>query len=242
MEININLRAKQLGVDLYKVSDAMVQNFNEALKNLAKATYAEMVEQAKQTLVTSREDYLKDLEFDEIGKNTYMIWLEGASNYIEDGWNPFNQVPGLVNGPKSKSSKSGYRYNIVPFRHQPYAKSKAKANVQDLRTALQGVIKTHGLKKIFKKEDGTPKTGIVAKVTGLGMENLEGVVKIQGQYDKAVQSMYYTFRGVSNDPQSKTMREGKWKHPGYGGFKLFEKTSAFLEKEVDKIILKILKG
>lgn len=139
---------------------------------------------------------------------------------LEYGKGPWDMKPMLLNGPKSRISKNGVRYNIIPFRHATagtkntavgrpmpkdiYAEArKLKASVREgNRIAWGGKLTgTEGRYAPGKN----PTTGYQHK-----SGRFEGMVRIEKEYARATQSQYLTFRRVStnSDPQS-------WWHPGY---------------------------
>ena len=236
MDINFRLRAEELGKSFEGISQEVEATLNTAIAQLAQATYSEGIRLAQQRLKTSKQDYIRSLNLYDIGSNIYVISLTGdQANYIEDGFQGFDQKPGLLNGPKAKISKKGTIYNTIPFTHNPYSKAPLNDKGTQLRSDLLKVIQANNLDKIIKDASGTPKQGIVARLKNTGVRNLEGLVKIQKTYDKATQSRYVSFRRVSENSPSTS-----WIHPGYKGARIFDDLDKYVEDQVDVIINAIL--
>ncbi|HMV01704.1 MAG TPA: hypothetical protein PLJ37_01130 [Chitinophagales bacterium] len=236
MDINFRIRAEELGKSFEGISAEVEATLNTAIAQLAQATYSEGIRLAQQRLKTSKQDYIRSLNLYDIGNNIYIISLTGdQANYIENGWQSFDQKPGLLNGPKAKVSKKGTIYNTIPFTHNPYSKAPLNEKGTQLRSDLLKVIKANNLDKIIQDATGSPRQGIVARLKNTGVRNLEGLVKIQKTYDKATQSKYISFRRVSeNSPNS------SWIHPGYAGAHIFDDLEKYIDQQVDTIINAIL--
>lgn len=232
--IDIEIRAAELKKSLDNISKRTEQALNDAIKNIAYLAYSEAQRLAQEKLITSRQDYLSGLKFEQLDDNVYLIWLEGdPANAIEEGWSSFDMKPGLLSGPNAKVTAKGTRFNTVPFQQRPFSKAKSSAGVRTMRDAVNRLIKEQGFDKIIQ-EKGRPKIGVAATIKNTGIRDLEGLVKIQKEYEGRVQSTYLTFRRVSDNSAP-----DKWIHPGYVGAKIFKDVEQYVDREVDRI-LKVL--
>lgn len=234
--INITMKLEDLGKDIDQLADATKESIQLAISQLATAAYSEAIRKAQERLKTSKQDYINALDFEKLGDNIYVISLKGDhANAIEDGYGTFDMKPGLINGPKSKVSAKGTRYNTVPFYHRPSSRSPLGARQEELRTALRDVIAKHKLSKIVKDKAGVPMQGIVARIKNTGVKDLDGLVKIQKTYEKKTESYYMTFRRVSSNSDPT-----KWIHPGFEGVHIFDYLEKYIDVEVDRILAAIL--
>jgi len=228
--ISVDSKAKALGIDLRTASQRAIKQLQSALKQTATATYNELVRRAQDKLKTTRDDYINALHWEQIGPDSYIIYLDDTMGHVEDGFPTFDMKPGLLKGPNAKTTKKGTRYNTVPQTYKP--KSKQAIMAPGLREQLQEVISANKLQKVFKdKTTGRPLEGIVATVKETGIDRLKGLVKVQKRYKERTQSFYMTFRRVSDNSDP-----GKWIHPGYSGAHLFPEVENYLERQIEQIL------
>lgn len=108
-----------------QLSQAHIRAAQSAMRDLAVETYAKAQEMASQRLNSTRQKYADSLSFDQAGDNHWVITLDGDAKYLEEGYPSFNQIEaGLARGPKSKVSKAGHRYVVIPFEHKQAAAAK----------------------------------------------------------------------------------------------------------------------
>ncbi len=247
--IDFYLKAEELGKDISNLSDEIEAAINQAVSDVAKGAYAEAIRLANKKLKTTRQDYVQALRLEQIDDNIYILSLDGRlANATEDGYGTFDMKPGLINGPKSKVSKEGFRYNTVPFFHSPNSKAPLSDYGEFLRSQVKEIIKKNKLNRVFKNPDGgKPLQGVVARVKNTGIKDLEGLVKIQKTYEKTTQSIYMTFRRVSSksglpDPQRQILMgpSDAWIHPGYQGAKIFPLIEDYIQEEFENIITTLL--
>lgn len=229
-DIKIDLRAKELGIDLKNASKKAIAQLDKALGDVTNITYNEMVRQAQTKLKTIRDDYINALHYDQIGISAYIIYLDDSMGMFEDGFPKFDMKPGLLNGPNATTTEKGTKYNTVPQTFRPA--SKASTMPEHLKVQLKDVIKKNKLNKVFKdKTTGKPLEGVVARVKDTGVDQLKGLVKVQKQYQKKTQSFYMTFRRVSSNSDP-----SKWIHPGFSGIHIFKDAEQYLEEQIDRIL------
>lgn len=235
--INITLKAEELGKSLEGIEDSLRVELQDAIKSMSKMVYNEGLNLAQQRLQTTRQDYIRNFNYENLGNNMYIIYLNNEVNYLEDGFSSFDMKPGFLNGPKAKVTPKGTRYNTIPFTHHPYSETELKPEQMQLRQNLRDVIKSHNLGRIIKDGAGKPLQGVVARLSGKDLaQNLQGLVKIQKTYEKKTESYYMTFRRVSDNTDA-----SKWIHPGYKGANIFPDLERWTDVQIERILNEILK-
>lgn len=233
------------------------EEFDQAIKDTANAAYASITAKAQQELHSTRQDYLRGLSFEELGNNTYLITLEGDyANSLEKGYAGFDVRTGMLAsekvvgvGPRSgqkwvQTAKDGHKFAHVPFEHKPHSKAPQASDLnQAIRklTAMNRAGMEQKLTKVFKDAAGKPIEGRVASVKKVeGFPQLAGISKYQKVYKnestgkETVQSVYMTFRTVSENGDS-------WQHPGYGGLHAFDEAEKWVAEQIDNIIKTLIK-
>jgi hypothetical protein len=251
----LELRAQELGLDLKNLTEQVEKQFEEAVRKTANAAYAAIIARAQANLGGLAQDYLKGLDLQVLGKNQYLIILEGNfSNALEQGI-PAHDMKQTMLASKSlvtegsragqpwvQNAKDGHKFAYVPFPKNPF--SKANPEVARIGNIIKGFTaqnRSTGLSQkitsVFKDKGGNPLEGNVATVGNVGLKDLDNLVKYQKVQrntktgKKTVQSVYMTFRTISeNSPP------GKWQHPGRPGLAAFAEAEALVAKELDNIL------
>lgn len=253
-DISFKVRAEALKKSIDNLPPLVEAELNQAVKALANAAYAAMVSkiQGMNLNAKNRMDYLRGLKFKELGDDSYMIFLDGAwANKLEGGFGGYSIRDVLLKSSKTvgvgsragepwvRTAKDGHKYAAVPFQHKPHGgKGEGDLGSEIRKLMGKGINgKVQNITKIWKDVDGNPIQGKVATVSGSDAtnSNLAGLTKFQHVSESGkVSSLYLTFRMVSE--------KGKdWVHPGHKGYQLFQEAERFVEKEMDNIILKVLK-
>lgn len=257
-DINVKLRAEELGRSLEGLAGAIEEEFQSAVKNATYGAYAKIIAAAQETLNSTRQDYLKGLTIEELGPNQYLINLNGSfPNALEAGWAAYDMRASMLKSQKTvevgsraglpwvQKGKKGQKYAHVPFEHKPFAKG-GNANASDMGALIRGMEATNRsgqrqkLTKIFKDASGNPLEGKVAQMnnfsgTDKNSKNLEGLVKFQKVYKNetsgksTVQSVYMTWRTVSENGDP-------WMRPANPGLHAFEQAEKWLDSQIDDII------
>ena len=208
------------------LSWAIKREVDFAVKDLAHSAFATIQSQAHEKLHSTKNDYLSGLKLEEVGENSYIIYLEGDwANSLEDGFNGFDIAKGILASPKAKTAQAGHKYQNVPLPPQ----KPQGGTMSDALKGLKGVNTVSGIEqrltKVFKDPAGNPMQGKVAvSTTG-------GITKYQRQHPKSIQSIYIAYRTVSE--------KGKeWLHPGFEGIKAFEEAEKQLVKNIEQIVRK----
>lgn len=110
IQINISGLLPKVGFD--------VDLMQYKLGVLAEMARGEWIRLAQEGLGSTSAEYIAGIQPVEIRGHTAAVHLVGElPNDLENGKLPFDMKPGLLNGPRSKVTKKGTRYNTVPFRH-----------------------------------------------------------------------------------------------------------------------------
>lgn len=251
-DISLKVRADKLGKSLENLAPRVEAEINQAIESLAHAAYTKMVAtvQASRLSDPNKTNYLKNLKFEVLGNNTYLIYLEGEwPNKLENGTGSYSlrelllksqkivQVGSRAGQPWVQKNKEGGKFAHVPFDH------KASAPTGDLSKDIKSLMAlgrngvAQPIGKTFKDEFGKPLQGKVAQVSkgDVTNPNLAGLVKYQHVHKSGkVSSTYMTFRTISEHSRD-------WVHPGLAGLNVFQDAEEEVTKEMDNI-LKVLLG
>ena len=219
---------------------------------MAAQTHAKVVEYVQQGLHSTREQYLDNLKWFSIDKNTHVIVLQEPAMFIEEGLSPHSMVDDLLRK-GAKISQDGSRYKAIPFKHGG-PENETPIAQRSLEETLKTEFKKRKihLTKIERQPDGTPKTGLLhrldidSKKTGpTGIPVLKGVAVYQKWWsDRATHKEHtsrdiMTFRVVSD----KHKADGRWFHPGLEAKNYMERAFHWAETAWENEILpEILKG
>lgn len=249
---------EKLKKSLDNVGTHIESEINQSIKDAAYSAYATIVAKAQAELHGTRQDYLKGLDFQELGEEGFLITLDGDwANKLEDGYASYdlrdkmlasNKIVGVgkrsgqpwVQHAKPKTSQEmeggqGHKFAHVPFERKPFSK-QGSSNLADGIKQMQAQNMAGKMQKItslFKDIDGNPLEGKVA-IAKSDNPLLDGLVKYQKTYTneagkKTTQSIYVNYRTVSE--------AGKpWIHPGFKGLKAFEEAEKQLMVQIDNII------
>lgn len=253
-DLNVRLIAEKLGKDLESAADAVTQELQTAIKDLAQAAYANVIAHAQASNMSdeNKKNYLSGIQFMDIGNDSYIIYLDGVwPTKLEEGFEAYSIKDVLLQSSKTvavgkragepwvRENKQGKKYAAVPFEHRPSASASGDLGA-DLKKlyAYNRQGKKQKITKTFTDDLGKPITGKVAKVSGeLNPElppNLEGLTKYQSVSEKGrVSNVYMTYRMVSEDSTG-------WQHPGHPGYGFFEKVEREVEQELENIIQRLL--
>jgi len=249
-EIVIELRATELNLSLDNLAAELEEQFQEDIKNVANAAYAQILQQAQNKLNSTRLDYIKGLRLDIIDNNSYVISLDGdLAKSIEDGMAPnANLKQQMLSSTTTVStgSRAGQpwvrnptgknRYASVPFERKPFSKAPQAADMGALirkMTAYNAEGQKQKITKIFNDPSGNPLTGNrpVAIAKDASIKNLEGLVKYQRKTKSGkIASFYVNYRTVSDNGKA------SWSHPGTPGLNAFPDAEKYIQEQIDIIL------
>lgn len=254
-DISLKFKADALGKSLEKLAPRVEAELNQAVKNLANAAYTSMVAQIQNMKMneSNRSEYLKGLDFKDLGNDSYLISLDSEwANKLESGFAGYSirdamlasqkivQVGSRSGQPFVRKAKDGHKFAAVPMNHQPFA-GKGGPDFQSQFSSLSAKNAKgmdQAITKVFKDIDGNAISGKVASVGSVPQgtdPNLAGLTKYQSVSAKGkVSSVYLTFRMVSENGKD-------WVHPGHKGYGLFKKAQDYIEEQMDVILKTVLK-
>jgi hypothetical protein len=230
---------KKFGLQLTNMTAAITDKAKKSLGLLQIQTYELIVKKAQEKIKNdaTRKIYLENLGKINDSDTVYAVYLKKGAEWIEDDVKPHSMIPGLVNGPKSKVSKKGHRYNIIPFNHNKPDNQNSRSQMQ-LKNIVSQELRGLGLHKTIKIK-GKPIIGKAASidlwgegipVSKQGRSLLQGLtiyqreVKMKNGKSKIARDIM-TFRVVSENSAP-----GSWQHPGSQGKHIFEEVSREVEK------------
>ena len=249
--------AERLGKDLENLAPAMESALSEAIRGVAESAYATIMSRAQSELNGTRQDYIKSLNFNDLGDGSYLISLDGEwANALESGQASYDMREKLLKSNKivevgsragqpwvqhSKPGKDGktHKYAHVPFEKQPFANAGAAGNMADAIQALKGVNAKGNLQKltkVFKGLDGKALEGRVATAHpgSVSDSRLQDLVKYQSlsinsKGKETVRSTYISFRTISEIGKP-------WIQPARTGLGLFDDAEREVQAQIDKIL------
>ena len=183
-----------------QITAAHARAAQSAMKDLAIATYAKAQEMAAQRLHSTRQKYIDNLSFDQAGEGHWMVTLHGDAAYLEEGYGSYDMIKqGLARGPKSKVSKRGYRYVVIPFEHstkaagaghpqhnQPVQIGQPQETTKgSLAQDLKRLKKSFEIPDTYKDVNGNPIYGKVFTVTKNPLSPQWHYKDVLGQHDTA---------------------------------------------------------
>ena len=187
---------------------------------------------ANDELASSRAIYVAGISSHKKTSDEGVVQLAGTlPNWIESGKAAYDMKPILLGGKNTKTSKSGSRYIVIPFRHGSNTSLSENFN-SSLPKSVENVAKKLKPQEKLKKQNipspyNNPKTkpafsNIETKQSFGSYTHkssiYEGIKKVTKQYAAARQSKYSTFRVVSTNSDVNS-----WIHPGFVAKNLAER-------------------
>jgi hypothetical protein len=260
-----------LSIDIGAILDLNEKLDPERVKALAEArarqlsamAHSHLTELVQNSLHSSRQKYLDALSKPTLVDGVWVISLDAAANWIEDGMDRHEMIDDLLKSSKAKTAKDGSRYLAVPFEHKK-GPTQQTPQATDLTDAIKAHFKQVGEPwgKLAMAAPGRPLLGKIASYdvatppklgegpgmgwgpigeprqgpTGVPFLNQVNVYQKevkQKDGSTKVQKFVTTFRIVS----SKMKGSGRWTHPGLKPRKFFEKTYDWAEKQLEDVII-----
>lgn len=262
--ISLKVKLEESGFELDDLSSGAQETLIAAVGAVARAARDEWTRLAQNRLRTGREIYINGLrqagsfiEKDSGREKTYEITLVGKMpNNFEFGMASFDMKtvrPGWLYSSKTKISKSGKRYRIIPFRHSQTSPARlaysGKAREVNLQATLKKIVRKYSMDQMVTTSGGRAVEGMVKRVPNLKKTGkiarvfdkashhpLSGLTRIQKNYPGGPQGHLMTFRVMSEDAV------GKWIHPGIKAANLLPEVQAWADAEMDRIIASVAGG
>lgn len=233
---------------LADIGELVSQEMKRAATELTAATYAKVVELAKDQLHSRRRLYLEGLSHFQLDETTWVVNLDAKVRWIDDGMPEHSMLDDLLKSKKAKRAKDGSTYVVIPFQHNRGKQDMTPAQ-QSLLATVKGELAKVGAtpNKIETDASGQPKLGLVRSLDitnkpkstrnlklgagrfgdvaqgPTGIPLLKGVRVYQREITKTgggkgVGRFVMTFRIAS----SKHEGSGRWHFPGIEGVNLME--------------------
>jgi hypothetical protein len=149
-----------------KAESELLPSVQRAVGDLSVQTHAHILEKVQNSLHSSREIYTNALHYSAVSENTFLISLDRAAWWIEDGIPQGTEmVEWLLRqaGPNSKppkTAKDGSQYRVIPFQHNKGPTSQTKTQ-QELKEVIRKELAHRGIPygKLELDTSGKPKLG-----------------------------------------------------------------------------------
>jgi len=258
MIFSVEDKAKSLGHIIEGIEEGLRLAFCQGVVEVAKGARDEWVRLAQARFKTSKEIYINGLRQAESfkvedssgGGLQATIQLVGVMpNNFEFGMGSFDMKtvrPGWLGGGKAKTAKDGSKYIVIPFRHSTgdtrFGYTGKAAGVRpDLKGQLKKVVKQYGLDRALTSSVGEVATRRIPRNAPVhpylkGLQKTEyaqatrtGGMKRTGQLN--------TFRVMSENSPPES-----WIHPGLKPANLLKEVSAWVDKDMERMINFIFRG
>jgi len=167
--------------------------------------------------------YAKSIKVRMLAPFNYEIYSDShIAAFIEDGTKSYDMKRTHPFGRRSRMSKEGIPYTIIPFRHGVPGTQSYQQMPKQLYEIIRAAIKNNEIQKSrtlkgkthspnYKGEmipRGKYKWG--SRITGTGLENIEGMTVVDTSTKKSPRSTYMTFRIISvNSPSHKWLQAAR---------------------------------
>lgn len=221
--------------------NAVEQGVKRAISSAPLLIRQDFAAKARTHLHSSLQEYMAALDID-LKDNMLVVTLDNSwlAKAVEDGQDPFSLKDTLLNSPKAKLSKLGFRYMSIPLSVSKSATSgtdKGKKLQEKIKEALKDPI--FNSPKIGRMRDGSIK---MTEELNTADPQLKGIYRIRnfenmeaiGSQPRA--SQYIMFRTISQNPLSRS----QWDHPGIQPRKLFPKVESWANMTLSSIMVDII--
>jgi len=272
--LKIDIKSKDI-LDACKDAQEEVKKFlSRAVKGLAIAAKQHINEMAKDQLSNNvykvfqrNKDGDDNITLNTIDENTHVITMSGSAMWVEEGIptnTPMATDRWLFKSDKTKVSKDGNKYLVIPFKHSKFPSEQSgyektlSDRVQFELKAQNKVRKANGLdpvpwKKIETDKNGKPKEGFLHEfnfkggkaVSNWHSDPLERIRVYQAiEKDNAGNPIKsksgktkVTRSWMTFRTASSKYADSKFIHPGYTAKKYMDKTAEWAENEFYNKIL-----
>lgn len=159
IHLNLDLSGME---PLLEMDKAAREEVERAGNQLIAMTRAHIIEEANRKLRSRRQLFVDSLTHFQVDDNTFVVNLDGAARWIDEGLSEHNMLADLLGSPKAKRAADGSSYVVVPFEH-----NKGAAVITPAQASLLATIKTAMKQaqipfgKIEKGEQGQPLQGVL---------------------------------------------------------------------------------
>jgi len=236
--IDAEALAKEFGELKKQVEEAITLG----VKQVASMTYAKTQELASSKLRSTRQLYLDNLSFQEVGQGIWVVSLDQPALWLEEGRKAGDMTEDLLRK-NAKIAKDGSRYKAIPFEHGK-SPSQTSANALMLVNQIKAELKARKIpyKKIEYNADGSPRLGRLHTIRDINSPKpsarashgaLDSLTIYQRRLPSGkIRRDILTFRTVSSK-----MKGSKWIHPGIEPKKFMDEALEWAEKIFNDEIL-----
>jgi hypothetical protein len=241
LTIKVTDSLKKIGKSLEDLAPRLEDIVNETMAEVAYDTYLEIMKKAQTGLNSTKEDYLKGLSFTAIGRNSWVIELDGTwANKLEQGFPAYALKDVLLNSQKLvehssssragepwvRTSKRGKKYAAVPFEH---SQMRIEMKLPSLDVINPVTKKKQKITNVFKDLNKSPIEGKVGSFNIEGSDsNFKNLTKYQytDKLSGRTKSVYMTFRMISEESTG-------FIHPGFDGLHAFKEAEEKIAQKVE---------
>jgi hypothetical protein len=235
-DFNITINIDSIAAQLDQKKQDIIVKLRQSVQALASAAHVKVLELADEKLKTLKIKYKDAVDFNQIDDNIWVVSLKEEVMWIEKGKSAGSMYDALATSKKTKVSKDGYKYLVIPFEH---SKRPAEQTIKakQVTDRIRAFLKTEKIpyKKIEHNSDGSPKMGLlhrfdVMEHPKLMMKHpsekaksplLQGLAIYQRKDEKGkMRRDIMTFRVVSE----KNKGDGRWEYPSREGVDIFQET------------------
>lgn len=235
------INAQELASQFGEFKASVQVELEKGVQALSAMTHAKVSELASNSLSTSREKYLKALDYQEVAPGVWVVSLDESMLWLEDGRKAGDMTEDLLKK-NAKTAKDGSRYKSIPF-DQAKPTSQQNQFSRDMTKLIKDTLRRENrpYKKLELNADGSPRIGKIgsfdidsplpssrANTPALFGLSIYQTKTASGRVRKDI----VTFRTVSSK-----MKGQKWIHPGIEAKKFMDKSLEWAEKEWETSIL-----
>jgi hypothetical protein len=230
-DFKITVNVDEIAQQLNKKKEEILSQTKKAVKGLAIASHAHVLELAGDKLKSLQSKYKDAVDFEQVDDNLFVVSLSKEAMWIEKGHGAWSMYDKLSSSPKAKTSKEGHKYLTIPFEHSKKP-SEQSAKAREITDQVKSFLKKEKIpyKKIEYNPDGSPKMGLIHKFDIKSAKpsekakfpTLQGVAIYQRKDKETgkIKKDIMTFRVVSE----KNKGDGRWEYQPREGVNIFEET------------------
>lgn len=231
---------------------AMENALERTIEYLPTITKGKITDQAFKKLHSTKFEYISAVDV-ELKGDTLVVEIDPdnwIANAVESGADPFNMKETHLNGPKTRISRQGFRYKIIPIGKDPNHPGPGTEKGKMYQEAVKKALEKPVLGRAFIKHLPGGKIAEMQEVLS-GNPMLSGFYKTRVHdsaedmsKNKQKKWSYVLFRVISEKPTS----VAKWDHPGIRPQHILKDTErwlhnnlpdifdAFVQEELDKFL------
>ena len=177
MAINFSMivNAQEVAATLNQQTEALIPRLRQEIERLSVSAHAFVINHAQaklhgETLNTFLGKDNRNIRWMKVDDNIWVVEIDESVRHIEEGASRVFMEWLLTKNPKAKRAKDGSMYARIPISNARFGGPGQNA-VNDRRPDLAAMVRNEmksnkiSLKRIEKNSDGTPKLGILHKIS-----------------------------------------------------------------------------